>query len=375
MPFCYSPWTNIDIDPTGKITPCCKFQVKYYPRVFNLQTDSVDDYVNSDFLQSIKDEFNKDQWPAGCERCRIEEENGVDSKRILDYQRWEEHYARYRPEQPKFITASIAFGNTCNLKCITCTSYASSRWQQEYKDVYNIDFPHFKFYRKNFVRDFIAQAPGLVHIDIPGGEPFLSGIDEQRDLLKHYISTGQSANITLHYTTNGTIFPEQEWWDLWQHFKEIDLQLSIDGVDNRYEYIRFPAEWTVLELNVQQYIEQETKLSNFRLSVSHTVSAYNIYYLDEFVSWCYNIGLPEPWMGRVHTPQHMRPSIWSGPAKDIIIQKLECSRYEIVRKWATVIRNTDDKAFFEEFQQRTEEHDLYRRLNFRNTFPELAPYL
>jgi hypothetical protein len=71
----------------------------------------------------------------------------------------------------------------------------------------------------------------------------------------------------------------------------------------------------------------------------------------------------------------MRPSIWHSPAKQLIIANLEQSGYEIVRKWATVLKNTNDEEFFEEFQKRTEEHDLYRNLDFKKTFPELASHL
>jgi hypothetical protein len=373
MPFCYSPWTNIDISPQGNISPCCKFQTKHYLQQFNIQNQSLDDYVDSNLLSEIKNDFEQGKWPRGCDRCRIEEENNIESKRQLDYQRWAEHYAQYQLESKQCITASIAFGNTCNLKCITCNPYSSSRWQQEYKTIFNIDVDHVKFYRKDFVEKFIKQTPNIVHLDIPGGEPFLSGVPEQQKLLTHYVESGQAKNITLHYTTNATVFPDPVWWDLWKHFKEIDLQLSIDGVGARYEYIRHPANWDTLVLNVGQYIAKQSE--NFRLSVSHTVSAYNIYYLDEFVSWCYNQGLPRPWLGRVHEPAHMRPTVWSGEAKQKIINHLNQSTHKDVQNWCILLDNTDDNTLFVQFQKRLHQHDNYRNTNFANTFPELAPYI
>jgi len=373
MPFCYAPWTNIDIDPTGKMTPCCKFQSGLYDQQFTLQQHSISDYLGSKFLAEVKDDFKKGLWPVGCERCRIEEENKIDSKRLLDRQRWSDQYDQWNFGDG-LLTASIAFGNTCNLKCITCSSYSSSRWQQEYKDIYHVDIKHFRFYKQNFLEDFTGAAPDLIHIDIPGGEPFLSGVDEQKSLLQYYIDQGRAKEITLHYTTNGTIFPDESWWELWSHFKEIDLQLSIDGVGDRYEYIRYPGVWADLTANVDRYVNQ-TALTNFRLSVSHTVSAYSVFYLDEFVNWCYTVGLPAPWLGRVHRPQHMRPSVWAGPARAKIIRQLESSEYLAVRRWAGLIINTDDTDQFETFKQRLHEHDQYRNLDFRKTFPELAEYI
>jgi hypothetical protein len=187
------------------------------------------------------------------------------------------------------------------------------------------------------------------------------------------VESGQAKNITLHYTTNATLFPDATWWELWQHFKEVDLQLSIDGIGARYEYIRYPGNWNQLILNVEQYLAQQS--NNFRLSVSHTVSAYNIYYLDEFVNWCYNKGLPRPWLGRVHNPAHMRPSVWTEQARQKIINYLNQSQHSDVQTWARLIEQNDDSILFKQFQQRLHQHDQYRNTNFANTFPEMAQYI
>jgi hypothetical protein len=122
--------------------------------------------------------------------------------------------------------------------------------------------------------------------------------------------------------------------------------------------------------NTERYIQKEKQLSNVRLSVSHTVSAYNIFYLDEFFTWCENIGLPRPWLGRVHTPTHMRPEIW--PDKQYIVKHLLSSRHEDVRTWAGMIDNSDGSDRFEEFCTKLHQHDQYRGLDFAKTFPEMA---
>lgn len=366
MPFCYSPWTNIDISPQGDIAPCCKFSgsVPKYSTLF--------EYSTSAFLANIKQDFAQNAWPVGCERCRIEEENNISSKRQLDQERWQQHYDSYSLDSDQFITASVAFGNTCNLKCITCGPYSSSRWQSEYRDLYDINILPLKFYKKDFVTEFVAQAPGIVHLDVPGGEPFLSGVAEQQQLLQHYVDSRQAANITLHYTTNATVMPDTEWWQLWSHFKEVEIQLSIDGVGARFEYIRYPANWQQVSANVAEYVSRQDQI---RLSVSHTVSAYNIYYLDEFFSWCYNQQLPRPWLGRVHTPVHMRPTVWPKSVRAAIAEHLNNSNWTDVKNWAGLLNNGDDSNHFELFREKLHQHDQYRKLNFSNTFPELALYI
>lgn len=371
MSFCYSPWTNIDISPQGTLSPCCKFQLVYYKEKYNVQTHSLDQYFNSEFLAQVRQEFENEQWPQGCERCRIEEQNKIESKRQLDYQRWQRHYNAHQTK--KILTASIAFGNTCNLKCITCNSASSSKWHQEYRDVYNINYKPVHFYRKDFVEQFNKKVPDLIHLDIPGGEPFLSGVDEQKKLLDFYIESGKAKDITLHYTTNVTTFPDQSWWSRWQHFQEIDIQLSIDGVGDRFEYIRFPASWSTLQENIDKYLTASA--SNVRLSVSHTVSAYNIFYLDEFVQWCYTRGLPKPWLGRVHNPKHMRYGVWPLEVRGLISNKLKQSLNSDVAVWADAILTSDDNEHWEDFKYYLKKHDQYRGTKFTGVFPELAPYI
>jgi Iron-sulfur cluster-binding domain len=372
MPFCYSPWTNIDISPQGNITPCCKFQDK---NKFNIQKNTLLDYANSEWVKNVKQKFLDNEWPDGCDRCRIEEENGIESKRILDYIRWKEHYVTVDLAATEFLTASIAFGNTCNLTCITCGPTSSSRWQKEYQQLYGVNIKPFHFYKQDFVQNFILQAPGILHLDIPGGEPFLSGVAEQHQLLTHYIQSGQAKNISIHYTTNATVYPSAKWWELWKHFKDIDMQLSVDGIGDRYEYIRYPANWNSVIHNISRYIEQEQILDNFRVSVSHTVSAYNIYYLDEFFEWCYTVGLPRPWLGRVHNPAYMRPGVWTNSAMELIINKLQSSKHPDVTQWAQLLTNTDDSNLFKDFKEKMQLHDRYRSLDFAKTFPELAAYI
>lgn len=375
MPFCHAPWTNVDISPQGDILPCCKYQTQPDDPSFNIQAHSLKEYAGSAFLHKIRQDFSNDRWPAGCVRCEIEEQNNILSKRELDHDRWQEHYADHDLNSEQWLTASVAFGNTCNLKCITCGSHSSSRWQEEYRDVYHQDFQHVKFYRNDFVDDFVAQTSGIIHLDIPGGEPFLSGVREQKKLLQHYIDSGQAPDISIHYTTNVTVFPDSEWWQLWSHFREIDMQLSIDGVGARYEYIRYPATWNDTEQTVHRYIQQEKSISNLRLSVSHTVSAYNIFYLDEFFTWCHQVGLPRPWLGSVHTPSHMRPTVWTTPARDHIVKHLGASLHNDVRTWAQVVARGNDSDQFDEFCRRLKQHDQYRGLDFANTFPEMADYI
>lgn len=369
MTYCHSPWTNIDISPQGQISPCCKFRHNHYQtKIPNINDITIEEYVNSPLLQQVKSDFNKGIWPKGCERCKIEEDNGIKSKRILDKERWLEHYKSY-DESKGFITASIAFGNTCNLACVTCGPDASSKWHQEYIKLHKKDIKPNHFYKDGFVENFLNTAKNIIHLDIPGGEPLLSGVIQQKEMLQKYIDNGRSNEITLHYTTNGTLFPDDEFFDLWNKFKSVEIQLSIDGIDNRFEYIRYPANWSVVLENIQKY-----KTKNVTITVATTVSAYNIAYLDELVSCLHTIGLGMPWLGRLHYPKYMRPTVWRDDAKKFIIDRLNNSNYDFT-SFIKLLESEDDQESFEDFRYHLLRQDSYRKNSFGQTFPEMLTYI
>lgn len=373
MPYCHVPWTSIDISPQGYISPCCKFVHKYPEKRFNINDSTLSEYVQSHTLNQIKNEFNNDTWPEGCVRCKIDEQNGLKSKRQHEEEKWQDQLEDH--QNKGFFIASIAFGNSCNLTCITCGPGASSKWYQEHKKLFGESMKPNHFYKENFVDDFYNNSPNVLHMDIPGGEPFLSGVEYQLELLQKYVETGQSKLMSLHYITNGTIFPKPEFFDKWKDFKHIDIQLSIDGIGDRFEYIRYHANWLEVIENIKKYQEYASLLGNMNLEVSTTVSAYNIAYLDELLDWTHSVGLGMPYLGRVHNPPHLRPTVWKSKAKDFILNRLKNSKYDL-KSYVSLLSTEDDSAQqFETFRYRLLRHDQYRKLSFKNTFPEMFTFL
>mgnify|MGYP003327065973 CR=1 FL=1 len=61
--------------------------------------------------------------------------------------------------------------------------------------------------------------------------------------------------------------------------------------------------------------------------------------------------------------------------KDKIIEHLKTSRHEDIHTWANYLYNNDSSEYFSEFLRLTDVHDLYRNLNFANTFPEVKKLL
>lgn len=362
--FCYHPWAGLEISPQGEFRPCCK----YTDSIAN----SLDDYQNSIKLDELKSKFLAGQRPAGCQFCWNDEDAGLPSKRQLDTQRL---FTNYSIDDATLKVLSLSFGNSCNLACVICDSYSSSTWITESKKL-RTKFPdikihqHQRFYQdQSFIEKIKQASTDLVHVEFPGGEPFLAGLEQHLDFLDFLISNG-SQNISLHYMTNATIFPGDEFWLRWSKFKNIDIQLSIDGVGAHFEYCRWPAQWTEVEENIQKYITKREQLTNLQLSISHSVSIFNVYYLPEFTRWCLQQGLERPYLGLVNDP--VRYNIKSLPAavKEQISEKITRFKFENVVSYM----NEQDLYNPTEWQFINTVDDL-RNLSFKQVFPEFYQLL
>jgi len=359
---CYHPWVGLDISPQGQFKPCCKYN--------NILADNLEHYQTSQDLADIKEQFLSGDRPAGCQRCWDDEDAGLPSKRQLD---WQYVFDNTKPNLDSLAVLSFPFGNICNLACRVCSSYSSSKWYDEtrrlQKKIPNIPlFPPTRFYQNTKLLNSIKEiSENLTHIDFPGGEPFITGVDEQIEFLK-FLVANNARNISLHYTTNGTTFPCDEFWKLWKEFKHVDIQLSIDGTEQHFEYNRWPAVWSDVLTNIKQFQIKQQQESNLQLSISHCVSIFTVYYLPEFLTWCDSMQLPEPYLGMVSSPGHYDIRALPGQAKDKIREKLSSSSLEnIVQymnsedlssnfsdsiKWINVLdeeRGQDFKQVFLEF--------------------------
>jgi len=357
--FCAHPWAGLDISPQGDIKPCCKYAVTV--------GKNLKEYANSEHLKKLKDDILHNKNPEGCKRCWDDESAGLPSKRILDNQ-----YI-FKDSAPNTIKVlSLPFGNTCNLACRTCSSYSSSKWLADEKKLVK-KFPliklhdHKKFYKDHDFLEHIKKiTTDVSHITFPGGEPFITGIDEHLFYLDYLIETGRSNKISLTYITNCTTFPENKLWDKWKHFEHIEISLSIDQFGKKYEYIRFPAVWAEVYDNIKKY--QSKQADNFKLSISHTVSIFNVLYLNDFLLWCYKEKLPRPYLGMVESPSQYNIKNLPNLTKKTVEKLLAPKQFEPVINFM----NQPADQPIENFTDWVQELDSLRNQSFSQIFPELA---
>lgn len=356
---CYHPWVGLDISPQGQFKPCCKYQN-------NIDT-TLAGYLDSIELANLKKDFTEGKRPQACKRCWDDEDAGLPSKRQLD---WEYIFHKQEPGIDSLKVLSLPFGNSCNLACRTCDSSASSGWISEAKKLKQhlpeIEiFKHQKFYQdKNFIDKIKEKSSNLLHVEFPGGEPFLAGIDEHLDFLDYLIGN-KSNQISLHYITNTTLFPKRQFWDRWKKFKKVDIQLSIDGIEEKFEYLRYPGKWQEVNENVNLFTAITSP--NIQISVSHTVSIFNVFYLPEFIKWCLQNKLGKPYLGLVSDPKWYSIKVLPDSVKFLIRDKLD--RF-ILPEIVSYMNSEDLSNEFDNTIKYIKILDQHRNQNFSETFPE-----
>ena len=367
MKMCYHPWVGLDVTPQGKFKPCCKY--------LGYIATSLPDYQSSQELADLRQSFLNGEQPEACSRCWHDEAAGIQSKRLLDN---EYVFKNVQPSLDGIKVLSMPFGNTCNLACMTCSSLASSKWGSEAKKYkHNLPdipiLPHVKYYQDpTFVEHITSLLDDVIHIDIPGGEPFFANKKIHLDFLSKIKSP---ENVSIHYTTNGTVRPSKEIAKIWDKFKKVDIQISIDGIGNKNEYIRWPSEWNTISNTLDYYKSLRTQKANIVLSISTTVSVFNVMDIPNIIEWLEINELPYPYMGLVTAPTQYNISILPQHVKNSITKIISDTNDSRLLPIIQAMNSKDNSFEVDKFMNHVKILDTHRNQSFVETFPELYQLL
>ena len=266
---CLEPFKNLSIEfrnDKPAIAPCC-----IYPLA---QAETVD-FVNNANLINIRQQWIDGTPPAGCKSCTEMESQGFPSRKQIAADDWALKNPPIKPgDVPvvKLIRMDYWVGDICNLACVMCGPSNSSLWKQELGII--------KDEKKSIVnRSWRNLDLGHIeNIHFWGGEPLLS--KEHVEFLR---ALPNKSKVILYYTTNGTIQPSPELLEVWAECNQVDVYCSLDDIGPRYEYIRYPANWTQTVENFQWMIDNCGENTSF--GINSTINVLNQYYVDEITDW------------------------------------------------------------------------------------------
>ena len=341
--FCVLPWISLETSPIGTVRPCCLAEEEIVDNdgnKFNLNTANFANIQNSQYMQTLRQDFLDAQQPSACRKCWREERAGRTSKRMHTLDRLK----HMLPDQPwtadakPLIFLDLKLGNICNLKCRICGSWSSSTFAVEELAALSPSEDkksnhHYTMLKQgawprenmSFWKEIDQVVDQIRYIEFTGGEPFM--IQEHFAMLQGLIDRGIASNIEIHYNTNGTQYPEDAD-AIWKHFKLVEIAFSIDDLSERFEYQRTNAVWKEVCRNIGWFRTLREHYTNIQLQVCSTVNVFNVLYLEELAQWIAQQNFDYVYWNMMHEAYYFSISTLPADAKSAITTKLQQAKVD-----------------------------------------------
>jgi sulfatase maturation enzyme AslB (radical SAM superfamily) len=364
--FCMHPFTGLATREDGAICVCCRS----YPIGF-IQDAPLEYHWNGEVMQNIRRQVLRGERPTECEPCFSLEDQGVESlrQRHIEPKIPESRITLYPNALSKMNhdftmpfeipTMELKLNNLCNLKCRMCHPMDSTSWNDwgEIKDFYkkenNIMFhiveehdlenkPHLDKFQDNpeWWNSLEKNLPYFRRVEFAGGEPLM---DPQHycilDMLAPY-----GNQIEIKYATNLSMLGKgsRNIYEYWPKFKSVAVNVSIDGLNESYEYIRGNANWIELINNIKE-IQKIDNIS--RIVGAVTVQVSNVLILDKMIEYFLDDLEIIFHSHRVEYPKVLSAQCLPNELKDIAIERLQNIRlrvheFKLVKKQPELLQYT-----------------------------------
>ena len=395
--FCVLPWISLEASPIGTVRPCCLAEEELVAdsgQKFNLATASFANIQNSNSMRRLRQDFIDGKKPQTCRKCFREEQSGRTSKRMHTLDRLKhmiDPATNWTADAKPLLFLDLKLGNICNLKCRICGSWSSSTFATEElnwlgPDANKKENHHYQMLRQgawprenpNFWTEIDQVVDQIRYIEFTGGEPFM--IQEHFNMLQSLVDRGIAGGIEIHYNTNGTQFPENAE-SIWQHFRLVEIAISIDDVGHRFEYQRTNAVWAEVKSNIEKFKNLRSRNSNIQLQFCCTINVFNVYYLDELADFVYAQQFNYVYWNMMHEAYYFSISTLPEAAKKAIANKLSTVNVNTVaqKEFKRVVDFMNNGASLDGFILRMKIADLDRKRNqnladVESEFAELIDY-
>ena len=257
-PLCHAPFKNVRMkvtaDHKATFRPCCHYDG------FSTEKD-VEQYLNSNWLANIRTAMHGAELPAECGKCTRTEQAGLPSLR-------QQLHLKHFVADSKIVQLEAFPSNICNLRCFMCNpdqsiSLASERkqlgWIKSYETIDNADH----------TIETIRKLPDLKTVSFISGEFFLT------KRANEILSEIAQRELAVRIITNATSINSEHISRL-QCIAVVELQVSLDGVDDAYEFMRYPARWSVVHHNIQLL---KTQLPHADINIQFVAQCINLHQL------------------------------------------------------------------------------------------------
>lgn len=327
--------------------------------------DSID-WNGSDFTKNRTANDNN-QWLSGCYQCLTLEKVGLKSFRKSMLEKFGVHKNLSGPQR-----IDLLFDRSCNLACRTCGPRSSTLWSKHLKENNLPVFEIIPTDNTNRITNILESLNlnNLEMVQFCGGETLLGNTYwKTAQWLAEHVPNAKT-KLELAFQTNGTQSIDPQWYDVIEKFKLVKLMISIDGIGDKFEYLRWPASWNQTVDNILTL--RENLPSNVMFFVQECTSCLNLYYFDQVSDW-------------------VKQNFNSNRDGDPIGHSTQLAMHSylhprnITQEYANAIAHTpssnvigkywqEDPEAIKQFVQETAKFDIIRNQDWKKTFPEVAEF-
>jgi MoaA/NifB/PqqE/SkfB family radical SAM enzyme len=309
--------------------------------------------------------------PSICNLCYHEEDNGTGSRRDWTNELFAETLLKAVELTDKDGTIKnedfpieywdLRFGNKCNLACRSCGPTDSDLWYDDWKtikktntfvapghgtvtitDDNKTEGDVFEWYDNgNLLENIKKDIKNIKRFYFTGGEPTINHV--HRKLLQFCIDNGHAERIDLDYNTNMAGVPSKIFTQ-WKEFKSVNLGMSIDGIFEHFEYIRYPGKWSSAYKNMIR-IDSEDGFERVIAGVSLTLSIMNVLHVLDMQWWM----LEQSWeridpvitIHNLYGPPFYNIQNLTDEQKEYVKVRYEKFINDIKRRWPSAVEHTD----------------------------------
>lgn len=288
--FCTAPWSHLTVHIDGDIKLCCIGE----PIGTLVNDDSCATAWNSQTVKDVRTSLLAGTRHDYCNACYSVEDLGGQSLRQNYLNGGSFDRALATNDDGSLPTMEldfieVRFNNLCNFKCRICNGDYSSSISAEdsargipgkvYKSPGTSQLTGLTEIRRHYAT--------LTKIYFVGGEPLM--MPEHWSVLEELVEQQLSSNMTLFYSTNGSVltFKHAHINKFWSKFKRVHVNFSIDAEGSAAEYWRDGTNYTELLDNIATV----SKIDTCCVGVNSTVGWPNVFSWIRFVEHCLTTGL------------------------------------------------------------------------------------
>jgi len=418
--FCMFAWVHSNIHTTGEVKLCCIDQKKGGAGYISADKSWADVWNDNGYKQ-IRLNMLEGKPVSNCEVCyRNEKVQGKSYRTNVNssygylfdeiVSKTEEDGSA--PMDIRFL--DIRWSNICNFKCRMCGPSYSSQIAKEHKrihgntgiknaagNVINSHYVSINDLRPNFIQEILPHINSIKTYYFAGGEPLVT--PEHYELLQILIDR-KMTDVGLIYNTNLSTLTYKEYnvTEMWDKFKYINLQPSLDSFGARAEYLRTNTDWNLIEKNIQTILDKKyssydtlSEVTNRpvkqgSLNFSVTVSAWNVLTYFDFYEYILNRFNLSPkdltfYPSILRFPVYMSIAILPKHIKQKAIESITAmkEKYQNVHNFHEITDpvlnelnepDSDIEKFLPTTKKFIDDYDKIRNTSFVETFPELEKW-